>query len=146
MSSDPLLSTLACGLMLATTLAGCAQRAPQTEVVGEVTLDGDPVAVAQIHLSPKGVTSTGAGVFSASIVDGAFEIPQAEGPPPGEYELFIQPVDEDAEEIAEQLMRKKGWALAEREQFRAAVARKGPIRIELAADELNEVSIQLTTR
>lgn len=146
MSSRRIVSALASGLLLTFFLAGCAQRVPQTEVVGEVTLDGEPVAVAQVYLSPNGDALKSPGVFSASIVDGAFEIPQVEGPPPGEYDVFIQPVDEDAEDIAEQLMRKKGRALAEREQFRAAVARKGRIRVELAADEVNEVSIQLTTR
>lgn len=146
MSFKPVCCAVMCGLSLASILVGCVQRVPQAEVFGEVTLDGEPVAEAQVYLSPKASAKRDVGVFSASVFDGTFEIPLKEGPPPGEYEVFLQPVDEDAEELAEQLMQRKGRALAEREQFRAAVARKGPIRVELAADEVNEISIQLTTR
>lgn len=127
-------------------VAGCGTSDPRAEVIGELTLNGDPVEQAQVYLSAKSSDRNATNTFSASVVDGTFEFSKIQGPPPGEYEVFIQPVEDDPEEILERVMEKKGTGLADRNQFLSAVARKGPIRIDLLADEINEVSIQLTTR
>jgi hypothetical protein len=131
-------------------LPGCGgAELPRTEVLGEVTLDGDPVGEAQVYLtvkSPAFGDKTLPATFSAAVVDGSFEFESQQGPPPGEYEVVLKPVEPDAEEAFEELRKRSGSLLADRNKFLNAVQRKGPIRVELSADEVNELSIELTSR
>lgn len=128
-------------------LVGCgAQVTPQVETVGEISLDGVPVERAQVYLSARALDKKTPGTYGASVVAGMFEFPKHQGLPPGEYELIVKPIEEDPEEVFERMRKNKRKALARRDQFLSAVARKGPIRVELSSDELNAVTINLTTR
>ncbi len=149
MNSKSLLTVGLMGVCFAL-LTGCGgTQAPRTEVLGEVTLDGDPVGEAQVYLTVKSSTfgdKSMPATFSAAVVDGSFQFASQQGPPPGEYEVVLKPMEPDAEEAFEELRKRSGSLIADRNKFLNAVQRKGPIRIELSADEVNELSIELTSR
>lgn len=127
--------------------AGCSQGVPRAEVIGAVTLNGDPVLDAQVYLSPKSGAAKPQGTYSAAVVAGTFEFIGEQGPPPGDYEIFVQPLEEEeAEDVFERVKEGKRKALFSRDQLLSAIARQGTIQIELLADEVHEVSIELTTR
>ena len=76
---------LAAGALLGA-LAGCgADDAGRRPVSGSVALDGRPLPDGSLTLVPIG---TGPAV-GATIADGAFSIPQPEGPIPGAYRVEI---------------------------------------------------------
>lgn len=135
---------------LAASLAGCGgTKFPRTELISEVTLDGDPVGEAQVYLTLKSVNPRDKGnpaTFTAAVVDGSFLFDQRNGPPPGEYEVVVMPVEPDAEEAMAELLARKGTLIRDRSTFLAAAGRKGPIRVELSGEDLNEMLIELTTR
>jgi hypothetical protein len=131
-------------------LSGCGHsRPPGTEVVGEVVLNGKPVAAAHVFFTTK---SSGKksdelpATFSATVVDGSFLFDQQDGPPPGEYEVVVKPVEPDAEEAMAELVARKGTLIQQRDDFLAAARRKGPIQVELSADDVNNVVIELSSR
>lgn len=136
--------------LLTMALAGCGTAAVErVEVVGEVTLDGDPVEQAHVYLTAKVPHAAGksfVGTYAAMVLDGTFEFPLQAGPPPGEYELIVMPVEPDSEEVFTQVQSREPGLLAERNRLQAAANRKGPIRVELTSDDVNELTIELTTR
>ena len=86
------------------------------------------------------------GTYSAAVVDGVFKFTKRQGPPPGDYELIVHPIEEDSEEVFNQIREKKRKATETRDQFLAAVARKGEIRVKLASDKANTVAVELTSK
>jgi hypothetical protein len=130
--------------------AGCGDSSPKAKVTGRLTLDGVPVERAQVYLvakpQPLPMRSRTAATFTADVVDGWFEIPRQFGPPPGEYDVVVQPLDPEFEDVLQKRDDKGGNPLAERNQFLAAVARKGPIQVELTGDSEIELDIALTSR
>lgn len=135
---------LACMILIGA--AGCGTaKVPRTEIVGELSLDGNPVAQAEVLFSAKAASRKDLGTYSANVVDGAFKIAKSQGPPVGDYDVIVVPAEEDSEEVFSRIRERQGAALAKRDDFVAAVARKGPIRISLTANQVNSVSIALTT-
>lgn len=133
--------------MMMGAFVGCGRSGPsRTELVGEVSLDGTPVAQAQVYLSAKAANLKIPGTYSAYVVDGSFDFSRSQGPPPGEYDLTFKPVEEDAEEVFQRIREKKRNALAERDKFLSAVARKCPMRVMLSAEDVNVVTVNLTSR
>ncbi|HEY0982106.1 hypothetical protein [Schlesneria sp.] len=132
----------------ATLLAiGCGtSSSSHTELFGEVSLDGKPVDEAIVYLSCKASDSQTGGTFIAEVIGGEFEFPRDQGPPPGEYEVILKPVEEDSEELFLRIREQKRNALVQRDQFLAAVARKGTIRVSLSDDDSNQIKIDLTSR
>jgi hypothetical protein len=80
---------------LASSIPGCGSSdgdtRPRQAISGEVTLDGSPLADAQITFDP---TSKADGVPAfGKITDGQFSLDQTEGPPPGKYLVRIDAFD-----------------------------------------------------
>jgi hypothetical protein len=128
--------------------AGCGRSTEQAQVVGNITWDGVPVENARIYLStkaPPSKKSKAPATFTAAVVDGSFQF-QRPLPPPGEYVVTVQPVDLDVEELLETLKDKQGNPIKDRDRLLAAVAKKGPIHVELTAGDVNELEIELTSR
>ena len=147
MSSSPLLSLMMAMICLMT-LVSCSRRSePQMFVFGEITMNDEPVEAAQVYLTASCSGLQGKGgpaTISAMVVDGMFEISDALAP--GEYEIRIQPVEPDAELAFEQIRLRNPHLLKDRNRLLNAVRHKGPIHLELLAGEVNEVTIELTTR
>ena len=136
-------------MLLLPVAIGCGgQETPHVEVIGEVTLDGEPVPQAQVYLTPSlsAAATPSDGTYAAAVTDGLFELPLQSGPPPGEYEVYVKPVEPDAEEVLQQARTKQTGLLAERKQLLNAIAKQGPIRVELVENELNDLIIELTRR
>ncbi|WP_397568233.1 hypothetical protein [Schlesneria sp. T3-172] len=132
---------------LALLLPGCGTSPiPHTELFGEVSLDGKPVDEAVVYLSAKTGDSRMRGTYTAEVIDGEFEFPRDQGPPPGEYEIILKPIEDDSEELFVRIREQKRQALLQRDQFLAAVARKGTIRVSLSEDDTNQIKIDLTSR
>lgn len=74
------------------TIAGCGKRALGPAVEGTVTLDGQPLANANVQLIPQGETMGQTG-FGKTDAAGKFTIRSADGnqagAPPGDYKVVI---------------------------------------------------------
>jgi len=129
-------------------LAGCGGGdIPRVDVVGEVMLDGEPVSEAHIYLTAtSSLGKETRATFSASVVDGQFEFTGGDRPPPGDYEIVVKPLEPDAEEAFEELRNRNAPLIQDRNKFLAAVTKKGPIRIDLTMDDVNQVMIELSSR
>lgn len=125
--------------------AGCgASHGQRPEVLGFVLLDGNPVEQAAVFLSPR-VPGQGDSI-SGTVADGVFSFSSVNGPKPGSYEVILQPVEPDAEDVLSQVRQRKSQLLAERNRFLQAVQRKGPVVVEVTSDLINEIAIELTSR
>lgn len=87
-------------LCLSCTLYGCSNHG-KTELIGEVTYGGEPIALGTITFTPK------ADGYRAvqTIENGRFEIPTKFGVQPGEYNVLVEgyvsaPAD-DPDQVAE---------------------------------------------
>lgn len=136
--------------LVAAALSGCGgATVPCTEVIGEVTLDGEPVGEAQVYLTLKSAQPREKGrsaTFTAAVIDGSFLFDQLSGPPPGEYEVVVKPVEPDADEVMAELLARKDTLIRDRNTFLTAASRNGPIRVELTGGDTHEMVIELTTR
>ncbi|AMV39047.1 hypothetical protein [Planctomyces sp. SH-PL62] len=77
---------LAASLLLAT--SGCDSTGddlPREPVSGKVTIEGEPLAKGSILFRPSGGEAEAGG----SVEGGAFEIPRADGPTPGKYQVTV---------------------------------------------------------
>lgn len=149
MNSDRLMAWWVRVFVLIPLAAGCGDSSPKAKVTGRLTLDGVPVERAQVYLFAKSQPlpqRSRTAAFTAAVIDGWFEIPRKIGPPPGEYDVVVQPLDPEFEDVLQKRGDKRGNPLAERNQFLAAVARKGPIQVELTGDSEIELDIALTSR
>ena len=73
-------------LLSAVTCFGCGgESLDRVPVSGTVTLDGSPLPSGSIRFHPLGDGQSAGG----SIEAGAFSIPQADGPAPGEYRVEV---------------------------------------------------------
>jgi hypothetical protein len=81
-------------------LTGCGATGPRREhVIGEVTLNGDPLPSGRIRFLP---TDGGKIQATAGVQQGKFELPVDEGLPAGDYRVEIEgdidlgfPIDDD---------------------------------------------------
>ena len=150
MRSDQLtMSTTLLALAILTSSMGCGSSNPShVQVMGKVTLDGKPVPEAQVYLSSNAPGTAGKIVrtHSAIVVDGAFQFPARNGPPPGDYEVIVRPVEPDTDAVWEQMKSKDRSLLKDREGLIEAVKRKGPVNVKLETRNVNVVSIELSSR
>jgi hypothetical protein len=82
-SDRSLLSAILSTIVLMTVL-GCS-REPRTSISGNVTFDGQPLAVGQIVFEPMSAGRLGI----AQISNGAYNMPAAQGPTAGKYVVRI---------------------------------------------------------
>lgn len=134
------------GVLTALWLGCGGATSPHAELLGEVSLDGRPIEEAIVYLSKKVPDRKSIATYEAFVVDGEFEFSSHQAPPPGDYEVILKPVEEDSEEMFERIREKKRNGLIERDQFLAAVARRGTIRVSLSADDTNLITIDLTSK
>ena len=84
--------------MLSSSLAGCgaedSDNRPRQPVAGTVTFDGKPLEAGRIRFQNEKDSA------EAAITNGAYEIPQSEGLPPGSYTVHIVS-GQDAPELKE---------------------------------------------
>lgn len=150
MRSDQLKqSTRLLALAILMSSIGCGASGPSpVQVVGKVTLDGKPVPEAQVFLSNNAPGTAGKIVrtHSALVVDGTFQFPKKDRVPPGDYELILKPVDPDTEAVWDKAMSKDRQLLKDREGLAEAVRKKGKVNVKLEPKDVNEVSIELSSR
>lgn len=73
---------------------GARDDLPREPVSGKVTIAGEPLAKGSIQFRPAGGGAEAGGIVEA----GAFEIPKADGPTPGKYQVTVTEAVERAEE------------------------------------------------
>ena len=129
---------------------GCGNGAVQRgDLAGTLKLNGVPVKEATILLVPTPPNSTREDTvckYSASVENGQFSITKKHGPISGQYDIVVQPIEPDSDEVFAEMKAKKPELLKERNRFRAAIARQTPSRLLLSANESNSISIELTDK
>ncbi len=126
---------------------GCSRSqhpVERADVIGFVTLDGEPVEQASVSLSP--CSFAGQGTVVGMVSDGLFEFSGTKGPSPGAYEVILRPEEPDEEYVLTQIQERKGRPLKARDSFLKAVQRKGPVIVNVSTDTTNEFEIELTSR
>jgi hypothetical protein len=88
---------IALGLALGLVTAGCggaSDSLPRQAISGKVTLDGKPLPSGSISFDPDDPGQPNPVSVGATIIDGVYSLPRAEGPTPGIYRVSINAVSE----------------------------------------------------
>lgn len=106
-------------LVISTIGLGCGATSDRAQISGKVLLDGKPLDQGSIQFEPaEGTSKLNAG---GVISDGAYQIPAAQGVPPGKYRVAITSFPKDTRK-AEDVMNNPGPPPKERiaEKYNAA--------------------------
>ena len=128
--------TLAVGCLLVT-LAGCAKRGPDVQMVkGSITLDGAPLADAQVTFIP--LSADGLGAVGLTREDGGYVLnamkgkKYGQGTLQGEYAVMVRKMIPDPSDSEKSILASpEQYASQERTPLRATVV-KGRNRFDFA--------------
>ena len=135
--------------LLTPLLTGCAQDdgLSRAAVRGTVTLDGKPLAAGIVRFIPQGETQGPAVV--ATVQNGAFELPEEQGPLVGSHRVEIDATDyygfaiDDEAAFAENV-EKNGRRLP-KSPVPSVYNSNSSLVADIAADASNEMTFQLST-
>jgi hypothetical protein len=139
----------AAALIAALLLSGCGSGdgVSRVPVGGEVSVDGAPMKAGTIRFIPNGATTGPAAV--ATIKEGKFELPQAEGPVPGSHRVEIEAIDyldfalDDEQAYAK---RAAGGKPMPKNPIPARYNRQSELTAQLPDEGNRELKFQLDTK
>lgn len=129
-------------------VAGCngdGDQRPRERVSGTVTLDGAPLAAGDITFMPADPASSSTAA-AGKVVNGAYDIPHAEGPMPGPYRVSISSVEETAPPNAAKAQPGDGDAPILKERLPATYNKDTTLKADVAKGGKNVFDFPLNSK